>query len=70
MKTVRVVFIQYTENSFEMQDLAKYPPPPSMKEDKYFQSDWANRDKLFNEYDIRVATKDGLPTSIQDKMEH
>ena len=53
-----------------MQDLAKYPPPPSMKEDKYFQSDWANRDKLFNEYDIRVATKDGLPTSIQDKMEH
>ena len=49
-----------------MHDLAKYLTPPSMKGEGYYQADWTVRDKEFSENDIRVATRDELPTSMQD----
>ena len=53
-----------------MHYLAKYVPPPLNKGGGYDQSDWAVCDKELSEDDIHVATKDVLPTSMQDEMEY
>ena len=52
-----------------MYELDNYLPPPSNNGDVYDQSNWWVRNIYFAEDDIRVATKDGLPTYMQDEME-
>ena len=41
-----------------------------MKGGEYDQEDRAVLNKEFSEYDICVATKDGLPTSMQDELDY
>ena len=40
------------------------------KEYEYGMVDWTARNKEFSEDNIRVSNKDGLPTSIQDKIQY
>ena len=40
-----------------------------MKLDEYNKADWSVCDKQWSDYDIRVAAKDVLPTSMQGEME-
>ena len=51
-----------------MHDLAKHLYPPLVKGGEYDQADLSFRDKGISDYDILVATKDGLPKSIQYEM--
>ena len=69
MKPFRIGIIQYDERTRKMKKLAKYLPPPSIKGGEYNQEDWTARDKELYEREIHVATKDGLPTSMQDEFE-
>ena len=69
MKPFRVIIIQCNERVNEINNLAKYLPSPFMKGGEYDKSYWAIQDKELSEYDICVATKYGLPTSMQDEME-
>ena len=71
-KPFRVSILQYNELANEMNELAKYftpHHPPSKKYDMYGQAKWRVRDCNFTVYDIRVTTKDGLPTFMQDETE-
>ena len=49
-----------------MHDIAKHLHPPSTTGDEYDKSDWNLHNKELSEHEIYVATRDGLPTSIQD----
>ena len=40
-----VRILQYAERVWELHNLAKYLPPPSMKGDEYDQADWDVNDK-------------------------
>ena len=53
-----------------MYDFAKYLPPPSMKSKIYEADNWKVRDQEFTVSEIRVAIKDGLPTSMQDELDN
>ena len=61
--------LQYADHIHDIHNLAKYLPTPSLKGGDYNQADWAVREKEWSEYEIRVETKDWVPTSIQDEME-
>ena len=52
-----------------MHDLSKHLPTPLMKGQEYDEEDQAVRVKELSKNEICVATKDGLPTSVQDKLE-
>ena len=58
-----------SENPPRPHDLSKYFTPPSIKGRGFNSADQAFRVKEFNKYVIQVATKDGLPTSIQVDLE-
>ena len=62
----RVGITQYAEHVRDMHYLAKYLPPTLMKRDEYNQSYWAICNKEFYKYEIRVATKNGITTPLQD----
>ena len=51
-----------------MHDVAKYLPSPSMKGGGFEASDWSVSNKYIKEDVIQVATKEGLPASMQDKL--
>ena len=53
----------------EMHDLAKYPPPPSMKGENYEAANWGVCNQEFTVSEIRVTIKYGLPSSMQDKLD-
>ena len=69
VKLFRVGFIWYANLVVEMHDLAKYLPPLSIKGDRYEASNWKVRDQEFTISEIRVAIKDGLPSSMQDELD-
>ena len=52
-----------------MHDLAKNLPPLLMKGGEYDQEDFIICNKELSEHEIRVSTKDRLPTSIQYEFE-
>ena len=54
--------LQYAEHIREMHDLSKCLPLLFMKGHQYGESDWDVRNKRISENEIRVATRDGLPT--------
>ena len=69
MKPVRVGILQYAECVCEMNELAKYLPPPSMKDQEYDEADWAIYDKEFSDNDIWIANKYRLQKSMKDELE-
>ena len=70
IKPFRVGIIQYAECVREMQDQAKYPPPPLMKGKEYYEVDWVVHDKGLSNNEICVTTRDGIPTTIQDEPDN
>ena len=70
VKTFRVGILQYAKCVREMHDLAKYLPTPSMKSVGLKEAGWEAREKEFNKDFIRFATKDRLPTSMQDALKY
>ena len=48
VKPLRVGIIHYMERDLDMNDIAKYLPPPSMKGKDYNEADWAIRAKEFS----------------------
>ena len=52
-----------------MKNLAKYIPPPSKKGGEYDQAYWIFPDKYLCLGDINVATRDGLPESVQNYID-
>ena len=69
VKHFRVRILRYAEHVQDMHNLAKYLPPPSMKDKSYKSANWDVRNKGLSENDIRIAIKDGLPSYMQDKLE-
>ena len=53
-----------------MHDLEKYLPPHLMKDDSFESGSLDFHYRYLSENCIRVANKDGLPTSIQDELEY
>ena len=68
VKPFRIVSLQYAERVREIHYLANSLPPTSMIGYDQGQLDWSVCDKEISEYDIRVETKDELPTCMQDEM--
>ena len=52
-----------------MNDLAKYLPPPLIKGESAETANWTVRNQEFTASEIRLATKDGIPSSMQDELE-
>ena len=69
MTPFRVRILRYSERVRGVHDLAKYLPPLSIKGDRYEASNWKVRDQEFTISEIRVAIKDGLPSSMQDELD-
>ena len=70
MKPFRVAILQYPDTVRNMHVLAKYPPPPSIESREYNEAYWSVCETYLSENDIHVATRDRLPTSIQDELEN
>ena len=68
LKSFRVVILQYAERVREMHEPANYLPPPLMKGIGFEEASLYVRDKELRKDVIRVATKDGIPTSMQYEL--
>ena len=64
----KVKILRYAERVIEMHDLAKYLPPPSMKGESSKVDNSTVRNQEFTVSGIRLAIKDGLPSSMQDEL--
>ena len=60
VKTFRVGILKYAERIREMHYLDMYLPTHLMKEGEYNKADWDVCRRELSEYEICVATKDGL----------
>ena len=69
LKTSCVKILRYTEHVREIHDLAKYPPPTSMKGESYKAANWKVCDQEFTVSEICVAIKYGLPLFIQYELD-
>ena len=69
MKPFRVGNLQNDECVSEMNELARYPHPPSTKGREYNDSDWAVCDKQFSDHEISVATRDRLTKSMYNELD-
>ena len=69
LKPFKVKIIRYAERVREMHDLAKYIPPPSMKDESAMSDHWSVRNKDFTVSDLRLAIRDGLPKSMRDELD-
>ena len=66
IKPFNVIMLHYVGQIHKMHDIDKQLPPPSKKGDIFDQAYWKFHDYEFMEDEIRVATKDGLPTYMHD----
>ena len=69
LKPFRVSILHNTEHVREMHDLSKYLPTPPMKGESYEEANWKFLGQYFTVSEIRVATKQRLPSSIQDELD-
>ena len=69
MNTYRVIILQHSERVHEIYDLNEYVTPPLKKGDMFDQENWNICDCNFTKDEIRIVTKDGVPTSMQDEMD-
>ena len=69
VKPVKVKFLLYSGRMREMNDLAKYLPPHSMKGDSTMAANWSIRNKGFTISDLQLAIKDGIPKSMRDELD-
>ena len=69
VKPFKVKILRYAECVCEMHDLAKYLPTPSMKVGSAVANNWTVRNHKFTASEVRIAIKDGLPSSMQDELE-
>ena len=58
VKPFKVKIIRYAERVREMNDLAKYLPPPSMKGESAMSYNWNVRNQELTASDLRLAIKD------------
>ena len=70
VKSFRVSILHCEEHIFEIQNLAKYLPPPSKKGDIFNQSYWRVHNREFTENEHWVKTKDSIPPYIQYEIEY
>ena len=70
VKPFRCSILQYGKCIHDMHELYRYLPTPSKKGDMVDQAKWRVQYCDFTEYEICVATKDSVPTSMQDDMEN
>ena len=64
-----LIIINYAKHVRDINDLYKYLPLPSKKEEMFDQANCKVRYCDFTKYEICVVTKYGLPASIQDEMD-
>ena len=69
VKPLRFVILHYSERVHEMHNLEKYLPSILMKVVGTKEAGWDIYEKVLNEYFISVATKYGVPASMQDELE-
>ena len=69
VKPFCVGILHHAERVQEMHELAKNLSTPLMKGNGYEAYNWKLRDKELSVYDIQVAIKDGIPSSMQDELE-
>ena len=51
-----------------MHDLAKYLPPPPMKDTIAMATNWNLRNQEFTASEVQLAIKDGLPKFMQYEL--
>ena len=69
MKSFKVKIIRYAKRVREIHELAKYLPPLSMKGKSAEADNWNVQNQEFTVSEIRLAIKDGLPSSMHDELE-
>ena len=69
VRPFHVGILRYDERVQHMHDLVKHLPPPLINGNVYEAVIWKFRNSEFSVDDIRVAIKDGLPSSMQDEFE-
>ena len=69
VKPFKVKILCYAERVHDMHNLAKYLHPPSMRGKSSKADNCTIRKQEFTASDIRLAIKDGLPSSMQDDLE-
>ena len=69
VKPFKVKVLCYAKRVREMHDLAKYLPPPLMKEESAMTANWSVRNKEFTTSDLQLAIKDGSPKTITDELD-
>ena len=69
LKPYSVIILQYDDRNRNMHELDKYLTNLSTKGNMYDQTNCKVCDQYFTEDAIRVSTKIGIPTYMQDDME-
>jgi hypothetical protein len=67
-KLFKWTMVQYISRIREMYDYCIYLQPPSMKGQDFTKANWAKRDGIPPEEEIRKSFKDGLPELMQHKL--
>ena len=66
VKPFKIKILRYAERMCEMNDLANYLPPPSMKGKSAEADSWTFCKREFTASADRLEIKDGLPSSMQN----